>query len=40
MTESSENLAEYREILILHATDEPLEDRVGFIIKTSCSMGY
>jgi chromodomain-helicase-DNA-binding protein 4 len=28
MTESSENLAEYRQMLILHADDEPIEDRV------------
>jgi chromodomain-helicase-DNA-binding protein 4 len=28
MTESSENLAEYRQMLILHADDEPMEDRV------------
>jgi hypothetical protein len=28
MTESSENLAEYRQMLILHADDEPVEDRV------------
>jgi hypothetical protein len=28
MTESSENLAEYRQMLILHAGDEPMEDRV------------
>lgn len=28
MTESSENLAEYRQMLILHAEDEPMEERV------------
>jgi chromodomain-helicase-DNA-binding protein 4 len=28
MTESSENLAEYRQMLMLHADDEPIEDRV------------
>lgn len=30
MVESSANLAEYREMLILHADDEPWEDRVSF----------
>lgn len=28
MTDSSQNLAEYREMLILHADDEPWEERV------------
>lgn len=32
MTESSNNLAEYRQILILHADDEPVEERVSNII--------
>jgi len=36
MTESSENLAEYRQMLILHADDEPVEDRVlVFVSMTS-----
>jgi len=30
MVERSENLAEYREMLILHADDEPWESRVRF----------
>lgn len=29
MTESSDNLAEYRQMLILHADDEPMEERVS-----------
>lgn len=37
MVERSENLAEYREMLILHADDEPWEERVssqpGFLLK-------
>lgn len=32
MTESSENLAEYRRILILHGEDEPMETRVCFVL--------
>ena len=32
MTESSENLAQYRNILLTHAGDEALEERVGFFI--------
>lgn len=34
MTESSQNLAEYRQILILHADDEPMDERVRFIFKS------
>ena len=30
MTDKSENLAEYREMLILHADDEPWEERVSY----------
>ncbi len=30
MTDKSENLAEFREMLILHADDEPFEERVCF----------
>ena len=32
MVDRSENLAEYREMLILHADDEPWEERVRFLI--------
>ena len=32
MVDRSENLAEYREMLILHADDEPWEERVKFYI--------
>ena len=32
MVDRSENLAEYREMLILHADDEPWEERVRFYI--------
>lgn len=35
MTEKSENLAEFREMLILHADDEPLELRVDFTLYRS-----
>lgn len=31
MVDRSENLAEYREMLILHADDEPWEERVRFL---------
>jgi chromodomain-helicase-DNA-binding protein 4 len=34
MTDKSENLAEYREILILHAVDEDWEIRVSFTISS------
>lgn len=30
MTDNSENLVQYREIMMLHASDEPLEMRVSF----------
>lgn len=30
MTESSENLAQYRLMLLIHAGDEPIEDRVCY----------
>jgi chromodomain-helicase-DNA-binding protein 4 len=30
MTDKSENLAEYREMLILHADDEPWQERVSY----------
>ena len=33
MTESSNNLAEYRQMLILHADDEPVEERVSNFLK-------
>jgi len=33
MVDRSENLAEYREMLILHADDEPWEERVRFILR-------
>jgi hypothetical protein len=32
MVVGSENLAEYREMLIFHADDEPWEERVGLIL--------
>jgi hypothetical protein len=32
MTDSSQNLAEYREMLMLHGDDEPWEERVCIII--------
>jgi chromodomain-helicase-DNA-binding protein 4 len=35
MTESSENLAEYRLILMMHAADEPIQERVGRSIAFS-----
>lgn len=34
MVDRSENLAEYREMLILHADDEPWEERVWFLLQT------
>ena len=33
MIDRSENLAEYREMLILHADDEPWEERVSPLLK-------
>ena len=38
MTDKSENLAEYRELLILHADDEDWETRVSFTIS-NCKFG-
>ena len=36
MVDRSENLAEYREMLILHADDEPWEERVRFFDSSKC----
>ena len=36
MVDRSENLAEYREMLILHADDEPWEERVRFFNSSKC----
>lgn len=33
MVDRSENLSEYREMLILHADDEPWEERVWFLLQ-------
>jgi len=38
MTESSQNLVEYREMLILHADDEPLESRVRLLCPFSSTV--
>lgn len=38
MVDRSENLAEYREMLILHADDEPWEERVGFFDSSKCML--
>jgi hypothetical protein len=36
MVAGSENLAEYREMLIFHADDEPWEERVGLMLIRFC----
>ena len=36
MVDRSENLAEYREMLILHTDDEPWEERVRFFDSSKC----
>lgn len=36
MVDRSENLAEYREMLILHADDEPWEERVRLFDSSKC----